>query len=85
MSIEMLSLLVYQKHLPFHGVLMDSWYATKDVMLHIEELTKIYYCPLKSNRLVDDSGGVRSYQRIEGLTWTDQERQRGKNIMCLSF
>ena len=38
--VEMLSLLVYQKDLLFHSVLMDSWYATRDVMLHIEDLKK---------------------------------------------
>lgn len=82
---EMLSLLVYQKRLPFQSVLMDSWYATKKVMLHIEKVEKTYYCPLKSNRLVDDSVGQNPYQRIDGLTWTDQERQRGKQIKIRGF
>ena len=39
---EMLSLLVYHKHLLFSTVLMDSWYATKDLMLLIEQLDKHY-------------------------------------------
>ena len=26
---------------------MDSWYATKDIMLTIDGLGKIFYCPLK--------------------------------------
>ena len=51
---DMLSGLVYQKRLPFTGVLMDSWYATKTVMLHIEQMQKTYSCPLKTNRRVDD-------------------------------
>ena len=33
---EMLSLLVYDKKLPFDRVVMLTWYATKAVMLHIE-------------------------------------------------
>jgi len=37
---------------------MDSWYAAQKLMALIEQLGKIYYCPLKRNRLVDDSGGV---------------------------
>ena len=53
-----LSVLVTDRLLRFESVLMDSWYATKTVMLHIEQLGKIYYCPLKSNRRVDDSNGV---------------------------
>ena len=43
---EMLALLAHQKHLLFQAVLMDSWYASKSVMLHIEKLRKDYYCPL---------------------------------------
>ena len=49
---------------------MDSWYATKSVLLHIESLGKQYYCPLKSNRRVDDSNATHSYQRIDALEWT---------------
>ena len=82
---EMLSLVVYAKKLPFQAVLMDSWYATKKVMLHIEQLEKIYYCPLKANRRVDDSGGQHPYQRIDQLTWTEQERQTGKRIKIRGF
>ena len=52
---EMLTNVVHQKQLPFHAVLMDSWYATTDLMLFIESLQKFYYCPLKDNRQVDDS------------------------------
>lgn len=83
--VEMLSVLVYSRKLPFQSVLMDSWYATKDVMLHIEKLQKTYYCPLKSNRRVDDSLGQHPYQRIDSLTWTDSERQGGKAIKIRGF
>ena len=82
---QMLSVLVYSRKLPFQSVLMDSWYATKDVMLHIEKLQKTYYCPLKSNRRVDDSGGQYPYQRIDSLTWTDSECQSGKHIKIRGF
>jgi hypothetical protein len=74
---EMLSTLVYHKQLPFEAVLMDSWYATKDLMLHIEKLGKRYYCRLKVNRLVDDSNGLKPYQRIDALMWTATELKRG--------
>lgn len=84
-GMEMLSLVVYQKKLPFQAVLMDSWYATKKVMLHIEQVEKTYDCPLKANRLVDDSGGQRPYQRIDRLPWTDQEQQTGKPIKIKGF
>ncbi len=38
---EMLSHTVYHKQLPFQAVLMDTWYATKDLMLLIESLQKV--------------------------------------------
>jgi len=55
---EMLNNLVYHKQLPFARVLMDSWYGSQKLMAMIADLGKIYYCPLKKNRLVDDTGGV---------------------------
>ena len=82
---DMLSGLVYQKRLPFTGVLMDSWYATKTVMLHIEQMQKTYYCPLKTNRRVDDSAGTIPYQRVDSLTWTKAQRKQGKSIKIRGF
>jgi Transposase DDE domain len=83
--LEMLRNVIYQKALPFWAVLMDTWYATKEVMLQIEQYGKIYYCPLKDNRLVDDSGGDQSYRRIDSLPWTDDELQHGKVIKIKGF
>ena len=72
---------VYQKKLDFWAVLMDTWYATKEIML--EKLGKIYYCPL--NRQVDDSGGTQPYQRIDSLAWSENEQQHGKMIKIKGF
>jgi hypothetical protein len=82
---EMLANIVYQKQLSFHAVLMDTWYATKDLMLFIESLKKIYYCPLKDNRRVDDSGGLRPYQRVDSLEWSAAELASGKVIKIRDF
>ena len=82
---EMLSLLVYHKSLSFSTVLMDSWYATKDLMMHIESLDKHYYCPLKSNRQVDDSNAQKPYQRVDSLQWTKNERRHGKRVKIKGF
>lgn len=82
---EMLSNLVYQKQLPFYAVLMDSWYATKGLMQFIESLQKIYYCPLKDNRQVDDSSGQRPYCRVDSLEWSDEERVHGKRVKIKGF
>jgi hypothetical protein len=82
---DMLGNIVHHKHLPFRAVLMDSWYATKDLMLYIESLQKLYYCPLKDNRQVDDSAGLRPYQRVDSLMWSAQEQQAGKQIKIKGF
>ena len=82
---EMLVNCIYQKNLQFWAVLMDSWYATKEIMLTIEKHKKIYYCPLKDNRQVDDSGGSRPYQRVDSLTWSEVENQQGKLIKIKGF
>jgi hypothetical protein len=82
---EMLLNCVYQKSLAFWSVLMDSWYATKEIMLQIEKFDKIYYCPLKDNRQVDDSGGSQPYRRVDSLEWTQAEQQHGKVIKIKGF
>lgn len=82
---DMLKNVVYQKQLSFSQVLMDSWYASQKLMRLIEQLGKIYYCPLKKNRLVDDTGGVEKYQAIEQLNWTTREKEEGKLIKIKNF
>ena len=46
------------KKLPFTTVLMDSWYAVKWLMLLIESWDKIYYCPIKANRNVNEISNI---------------------------
>jgi len=71
---------VLHKALPFKTVLMDSWYASMQVIKHIEALGKVYYCPIKANRHVDDSEGERAHQRVDALQWNDREQKEGKTI-----
>jgi hypothetical protein len=76
------------RRMPFRTVLMDSWYATKDLMLLIDgmgEKKKTFYCPLKSNRQVDDSGGEKPYQRVDELDWSEEELKKGKLIKIKGF
>jgi len=82
---EMLDNALTEKCLPFRGVLMDSWYAERKLMLHIERLKKVYYCPLKDNRHVDDSDEERGYQRVDSLNWSDEEIQHGKTLHIKDF
>jgi hypothetical protein len=82
---DMLENCVYQKQILFWAVLMDTWYATKDTMLYIEKMKKIYYCPIKDNRQVDDSGGSEPYSRVDKLAWTKEELKRGKRVKLKGF
>jgi hypothetical protein len=82
---EMFDQAINDKKLPFRVVLMDSWYATKDLMLHLHRAGKIFYCPLKSNRKVDDSGGKSPYQAVSTLQWSDQNNAHGKLIKIHGF
>ncbi len=82
---EMLKGVVHSKRLPFSTVLMDSWYAAQKLLAQIDALGKIYYCPLKCNRRVDDSEGTKPYQRIDELVWSSEELTHGKLIKVRGF
>src|SRR5512136_3055278 len=82
---EMLDSAQHDKQLPFRGVLMDNWYAERKLMLHIERLHKVYYCPLKANRRVDETDGQQPYQRIDGLDWSDTDQLHGKLLHLKDF
>lgn len=79
-----------EREIAFQTVLMDSWYATKDLMLAIDGSSssssgKTFYCPLKSDRMVDDSGGTQPYRHVAGLQWSEQELKSGKLIKVRGF
>lgn len=82
---DMLNDLVNSKQLSFARVLMDSWYACQKLMFLIEDLGKIYYCPLKKNRLGDDTGGIEKYKSLEKMEWKESELEQGKLIKIKGF
>ena len=73
------------RRLPYSTVLMDTWYATKELMMLVEKEGKTFYCPLKVNRQVDDSGGGSPYRRVDSLKWGEQELERGKKVKVKGF
>jgi hypothetical protein len=78
--LDMLRNAIHHKQLLFHCVLMDSWYATNKLMLQIHDEGKLFYCPVKSNRLVKDNPEAKYYTCIKELPWEEHELQQGKNI-----
>ena len=71
---------VKQRGIGYHYVLMDSWYAVTDIMKYLIKEQKIFYCPLKTNRKVDDSGGQKAYVQIKDLQWSREELAQGKQV-----
>lgn len=69
----------------FGYVLMDSWYATAELMKLLISKHKIFYCPLKANRKVDDSDGKQPYQSVSKLRWSSIELARGKLVKLHKF
>ena len=82
---DMLWVSVYSRDIVFSTVLVDAWYASKSLLLYIENLDKTYYVPLKRNRLVDDSDAKKPYQRIDALQWTEAEEKSGKRVKLHRF
>jgi len=61
-------------------VLMDRWYATTALFKRLLKAEKTVYCPLKSNRLDDDSSGQQPYQPVGGLGWSHAEGEGGNML-----
>ena len=61
-------------------------YATRASMLHIERCGKLFYCPLKDNRQVDEGDGTAiTYQRVDSLSWSETEQLAGKSVHVKDF
>jgi hypothetical protein len=78
--LDMLSQIVFHKKLAFKTVLVDSWYGSNKIMLAIINYGKIFYCPMKKNRLARAPNSHEHYQPIAELIWTDEELKNGKPI-----
>ncbi len=59
---------------------MDKRYASQKLIAKINQQSKIYSCPLRGDRLVDDKGGIEPSQRLDQLTWCDSALIQGKLI-----
>jgi hypothetical protein len=77
--LEMLAQLA-PRQISYQTVLMDTWYAVTDLFKWLMAQQKTFYCPLKSNRNVDDSGGQEPYQPVSYLSWSSQDVKEGKLI-----
>ncbi len=77
---DMLASAVHSKKLPFSTVLMDSWYATVNIMYTIHDYGKIFYCPIKSNRQVSRTDVEYQHISVKDLPWTASDLKYGQRI-----
>ena len=83
--LDMLKNVIFQKRLPFYAVLMDTWYATTLVMQKITDWGKVFYCPIKSNRLVSEVESKYHHIPVSEVIWNDQTIKNGKTIHLNGF
>jgi len=50
----------------------------KKLMAQVDQLEKQYYCPLKSNRRVDDTGGTVPYALMNSIEVQEHGSKRAK-------
>lgn len=82
---EMLANAVQHKRLPFRVVLMDTWSAAKNELLFIEQLGKLYYCPVRENRRVSLNRDDKRYYRVTDLAWSQDELRAGRWVHLRDF
>jgi len=82
---DMLEHTIQHKQLPFRVVLMDAWYATKNELLFIEQLNKVYYCPIKDNRLLNVSRDNPTYFRVDEIVWDRDQFWHGRLVHLRDF
>lgn len=72
------------------AVLMDTWYATRPLMRLVEQLGRVFYCPLKANRLADPhwratGGRTYAYTPITELAWSAYAERHGQDVHLKEF
>lgn len=77
---DMLKNALFSKKISFKTVLVDSWYASNKFMLFVHDLKKLFYCPIKTNRLVRASGTRDYYQPVTEINIDENELKIGKMI-----
>lgn len=55
------------------------------LMTRIHKAGKLFYYPIKKNRLVDETRGQEPYRGVESLSWTATQEQQGKLVKVKGF
>ena len=76
-----LSFNLLYENVDFREIIVYQWVE----QILKSNVNRLYYCPLKSNRQVDDSNGELSYKRVDSSDWNAQELEHGKQIKIKGF
>jgi hypothetical protein len=68
-----------QNCIAYVGVLMDTWYAVSSLFQLVNAYGKYFYCPIKSNRLVQVHANS-IYLPMGELIWDKKQLQNGRAI-----
>jgi hypothetical protein len=86
---EMLLAITNASTLSFSTVLMDTWYATREIMLLAERLGKGYWSKIESSRLVcrhgDGEGEIKRQLMAHELVFDAENLVHGKILRLSSF
>lgn len=82
--LDMLKLAVLSKKIEFCNVFMDTWYATKEIMLEVDNLDKIFYCTIKSNRKISKDQ-IYKHALLNQFEFTKDEYKTGIEVHLNGF
>lgn len=82
---DMLNKAMRNKATPFSTVVMKQWYATEAIMLFIDGSSKAYWCPVRNNRLADDSEGTDKYKSVKNIVFGAAALRHGKVVKLKSY
>lgn len=83
--LEMFRLAVLSKKLEFRNVFMDTWYATKEIMLEVDNLDKVFYCTIKSNRKISRVDQIYKHNLLNQFEFSNQEYKHGIEVHLKGF
>lgn len=69
----------------FSTVLFQKWCATEKNIQFVAEIEKIFWCPIRSNRLVSEDGYRKNYVAVKNLKFSAAECLYGKLISLKKF
>lgn len=68
------------RQIPYSTVFLDNWYAATALFKQLTQVGKFFYCPFKSNSLVDGSGWQQPCQPLTLSSWSATDVAQDKML-----